>query len=54
MKLDNGFDYGFGMSNGNVAKGKMLTIDASALDMTHHLTVNGSAGNARPFCPGLA
>ncbi len=43
LKLDNGFDYSFTFKDANVAKGRKLSIDASGLDATHHLSINGAA-----------
>ncbi len=43
LKLDNGFDYSLVLNDANVAAGRKLKIDASALDATHHISINGAA-----------
>jgi Ca2+-binding RTX toxin-like protein len=41
LRLGAGFSYTLGMSDGNVAAGETLTINASPLDSAHSLTFNG-------------
>jgi len=43
LRLGAGFSYTLGMSDGNVAAGETLTINASPLDSTHSLDFDGGA-----------